>query len=114
MTDVLDPTIKPDGRHARGARTKAAVLDACRGLMRRGVYRPDMAAVAKKAGVSIRSAFEHFGHVEALWREAIDDTVTFNAIAECIFGSASALGHPPSHLAKRAVMATVLHERAGN
>jgi AcrR family transcriptional regulator len=73
-----------DGRNERVVRTKAAVLAACRDAMKAGIFRPPVTAVAKAARVSVRSVFEHFAGVEGLWREAIADPATNNAILDAI------------------------------
>jgi AcrR family transcriptional regulator len=52
---------KTDGRTARGARTRLAIVDAFIGLIEEGVVRPSMEQVAGRAGVSRRAIFHHFG-----------------------------------------------------
>ena len=63
---------KIDGRNARSAATRAKIISACRKLMLAGDFRPSMVEVARAAGCSIRSAFQHFKDVEALHLAALD------------------------------------------
>jgi hypothetical protein len=99
-----------DGRNARSAKTKAALLNSCRVLMRTEFYQPEMATVCLHAKVSIRSGFQHFRNIRNLWREAIDDDDTFDAIANSIFGAAVA-NELALNLLECAVRAAVLHDR---
>lgn len=101
---------KVDGRNTRAANTKAALVEACREAMRAGCYRPPMFAVCVGAKVSNRSGFTHFQTVDALWREALADAATFQAVAAHILGPSTA-ATIPTFVVKRAVWATVLHER---
>ena len=66
MTEVLD------GRLARGARTRAAVIDALLALHEAGDLSPTAQRVATRAGVSLRSVYIHFADMEALYAEAAD------------------------------------------
>lgn len=59
-----------DGRLARGARARAAIADALLALIERGDLRPSAARVAERAGVSLRSVFQHFSDVESLFAAA--------------------------------------------
>ncbi len=101
---------KPDGRHVRAARTKAAVLDACRTLMRSGVYRPSMLAITDAAMVSPRSGFQHYGTIEALWREALEDPQVLRQVAVNAIGEAAWEDTSLATLDSM-VRALVLHER---
>lgn len=62
-----------DGRRTRSARTRARLTEACFALMYDGCYRPPMTTIAKEARVGIRSAFDHYGTVDNLWRTTLDD-----------------------------------------
>ena len=57
---------RPDGRAARGERTRAAIVDALRSLLEAGDLRPTTDAIAARAGVSERSIFQHFPEREML------------------------------------------------
>lgn len=56
----------PDGRSARGERTRAAIVDAHVALVTEGSPRPTGEAIAARAGVSLRSVWVHFADLEAL------------------------------------------------
>lgn len=75
-----------DGRHMRKARTRAALLEACRSQMCTGVFQPSMESVCAWAAVSNRSGFQHFGSIDELRLEAIQDAGTRQSIATRILG----------------------------
>lgn len=59
-----------DGRRARGVRTRAAIIDALLELVGSGDLAPTAQRIADRAGVSVRSVYQHFDDVEGLYREA--------------------------------------------
>ena len=59
-----------DGRAARSARTRLAIVDAMRALHLEGDLRPTAPRVAERAGVSVRTVWQHFEDLEALLVEA--------------------------------------------
>ncbi len=61
-----------DGRTARAARTRNAVVDALLDLVEEGHLRPPAALVAQRAGVSLRSVYQHFDDLETLFRVAAE------------------------------------------
>ena len=61
-----------DGRTARSARSRAAVVDAMLDLLLAGDLQPTAARIAERAGVSLRLVFQHFEDLEALYAEAAD------------------------------------------
>jgi TetR/AcrR family transcriptional regulator of autoinduction and epiphytic fitness len=61
-----------DGRLARGARARAAIVDALFALIEEGDLRPSAARIAERAGVSLRSVFQHFKDVESLFAALAD------------------------------------------
>jgi TetR/AcrR family transcriptional regulator of autoinduction and epiphytic fitness len=61
---------KPDGRHARTARTRAAIVDAVLALVTAGDPAPTAAAIARRAKVSVRSIAAHFPSRAALFAAA--------------------------------------------
>ncbi|MDQ1695110.1 MAG: TetR/AcrR family transcriptional regulator, regulator of autoinduction and epiphytic fitness [Frankiaceae bacterium] len=61
---------RQDGRLARSARTRRAIVDAMRSLHHAGDLRPTAPRVADRAGVSLRTVFQHFEDLEALLIEA--------------------------------------------
>jgi AcrR family transcriptional regulator len=66
MTRVEAPV---DGRSARSARTRDAVVAAFLDLLEDGALRPTARQVAERAGVSLRSVFQHFADLESLFAE---------------------------------------------
>src|SRR5438128_5710550 len=62
------PTI--DGRTARAYRTRTAVVDALLQLINDGDLRPTAPRIAERAKVSLRSVFQHFTDLEALYAAA--------------------------------------------
>lgn len=56
-----------DGRTARAVRTREAIVDACIALVDEGDVRPTALKVAERAGVSVRSVFQHFDDLEGLY-----------------------------------------------
>ena len=59
-----------DGRAARSARTRRAIVDALRALHGEGDLRPTAPRVAERAGVSVRTVWQHFDDLEELLVEA--------------------------------------------
>lgn len=61
-----------DGRLARSERSRRAVVAALLDLFEEGVLRPTAAQIAQRAGVSLRSVFQHFESLETLFAAAAD------------------------------------------
>jgi len=61
-----------DGRTARAMRTKQAVVDALLELLEEGELRPTAPRIAERAGVSLRSVFQHFSDLDTLFRGAAE------------------------------------------
>ncbi|HXM56193.1 MAG TPA: TetR/AcrR family transcriptional regulator [Candidatus Dormibacteraeota bacterium] len=59
-----------DGRAARAIRTRNRVVDGLLDLIDEGLLRPSAAQVASRAGVSLRSVYQHFDDLETLFRVA--------------------------------------------
>lgn len=55
-----------DGRLARGARTREAIITALVDLVAAGTLDPTFAEIAERAGVSERTVYHHFGDFESL------------------------------------------------
>jgi AcrR family transcriptional regulator len=56
-----------DGRVQRGARNRAAIVDALLALLEEGNPRPSASDIAAGAGVSVRSVFQHYDDLETLY-----------------------------------------------
>jgi AcrR family transcriptional regulator len=61
---------KIDGRRARGVRTKDAIVSALMELISAGDIAPTAQRIADRAGVSVRSVYQHFADVEGLYADA--------------------------------------------
>ena len=68
-TTISEQTERIDGRTARGARTREAIIDALYALLREGHGDTGARAIATRAGVSTRSVFQHFVDLEAVYAE---------------------------------------------
>lgn len=67
MQEAPDPApIATDGRTLRSLRTREAIVDATIALIEEGDLRPTAPRVADRAGVSVRSVFQHFDDLETL------------------------------------------------
>lgn len=63
--DKVDEPV--DGRTARAVRTREAIVDACIALLAEDDLRPSAPRIAERAGVSVRSVFQHFDDLETLY-----------------------------------------------
>lgn len=63
-------TEKLDGRRARGMRTRDAIVSALLDLIATGDIAPTAQRIADRAGVSVRSVYQHFADVEGLYADA--------------------------------------------
>jgi TetR/AcrR family transcriptional regulator, regulator of autoinduction and epiphytic fitness len=59
-----------DGRAARAARTRGAIVDALLELLEEGDLQPTAHRIADRAGISLRLIYHHFGDLEALFHAA--------------------------------------------
>jgi AcrR family transcriptional regulator len=66
------PRAVTDRRVARSAATRAAVVDAMLALIERGDLQPTAPRIAARAGVSLRSVFQHFADLETLLAAVAD------------------------------------------
>lgn len=64
-----------DGRTARAVRTREAIVDACIALVSNGDLRPTAPRIAERAGVSVRSVFQHFDDLESLYAMVAERSV---------------------------------------
>lgn len=67
MTAHTTDDVPVDGRTARSLRTRSAIVDACIALVDAGDIRPTGPRIAKEAGVSERSVFQHFDDLDSLF-----------------------------------------------
>src|SRR6059058_1625171 len=67
---VTGDGVSGDGRAARSVRTRRAIVDAMRALHHEGDLRPTAPRVAERAGVSVRTVWQHFDDLETLLFEA--------------------------------------------
>lgn len=74
-----------DGRRARAARTRENIVASAMALIDAGDLRPTAAAIAARAGLSVRSVFQHFGDLEDLFL-AVSDRHT-NRVASLYTGT---------------------------
>ena len=65
---------KVDGRRARGLRTRDAIISALLDLVAAGDVAPTAQRIADRAGVSVRSVYQHFADVEGLYADAVART----------------------------------------
>ncbi|HYM14643.1 MAG TPA: TetR/AcrR family transcriptional regulator [Dehalococcoidia bacterium] len=75
MVAATTTTTATDGRAARAGRTRAAVVDAMLALIEEGDLRPTAQRVAERAGVSLRSVFQHFDQLDELHAAVADRQV---------------------------------------
>lgn len=57
-----------DGRAARAARTRQAIVDGLLSLLEEGDIQPTANRIADRAGISLRLIYHHFGDLESLFR----------------------------------------------
>lgn len=65
---VSEPVV--DGRAARAQRTRRAIVDALLALVDEGDLAPTAPRIARRAGVSLRSIYQHFEDLESLFAAA--------------------------------------------
>lgn len=68
---------KVDGRRARGLRTRDAIISALLDIIAGGDIAPTAQRIADRAGVSVRSVYQHFADVEGLYADAAERTYTW-------------------------------------
>jgi AcrR family transcriptional regulator len=70
IAGLLSDDKPADGRMARSHHTRRAIVDAMRALHAEGDLRPTAPRVAARAGVSLRTVWQHFADMETLLLEA--------------------------------------------
>jgi len=64
--------VRTDGRNRRAAETRRKIIDAAKAIITESGTAPTVVGVAKRADVSVRSVFQHFGDVESLFVTVMD------------------------------------------
>ena len=67
--------VRTDGRNRRAAETRRKIIDAAKAIITESGTAPTVVGVAKRADVSVRSVFQHFGDVESLFVTVMDSIV---------------------------------------
>jgi AcrR family transcriptional regulator len=70
--DMTVRAARSDGRNRRAAETRRRILAAAKEMITETSTAPTVVAVAKRADVSVRSVFQHFGDVESLFVTTVD------------------------------------------
>lgn len=73
---------KLDGRRQRSERTRARLVEACRVLMRGGVYRPTSTEIAATSDTSVRTIFLYYATMAELYVVALEDNALAAKIAD--------------------------------
>lgn len=82
MDDEETTAVTIDGRTARAVRTRDSLVEATISLIEEGDLRPTAPRIAERAGVSVRSVFQHFDDLEGLFSVLGDRT--FARVAELV------------------------------
>lgn len=65
-------SMRTDGRNRRAAETRRKIIEAARAMIEETSEAPTVVGVAKRADVSVRSVFQHFGDVQSLFVTVVD------------------------------------------
>jgi AcrR family transcriptional regulator len=68
----LSNVVPSDGRNRRAAETRRKIIAAAKAMIAETSEAPTVVGVAKRADVSVRSVFQHFGDVESLFVTVVD------------------------------------------
>ena len=77
---VVGEGTKVDGRRARGIRTRDAIVSALIDLIAGGDIAPTAQRIADRAGVSVRSVYQHFTDVEGLYADASQPNLRLGSV----------------------------------
>src|SRR3954464_2067381 len=69
---VVGEAVRSDGRNRRAVQTRRKVIEAAKAMIAETSTAPTVVGVAKRADVSVRSVFQHFGDVESLFVTVVD------------------------------------------
>ncbi|WIM10496.1 TetR/AcrR family transcriptional regulator [Enhydrobacter sp.] len=64
--------VRADGRNRRAAATRRKIIEAAKAMIEETSEAPTVVGVAKRADVSVRSVFQHFGDVQSLFVTVVD------------------------------------------
>ena len=64
--------VRTDGRNRRAAATRAKIIEAAKAIIEETSEAPTVVGVARRADVSVRSVFQHFGDVQSLFVTVVD------------------------------------------
>src|SRR5713226_5497349 len=64
--------VRTDGRNRRAAATRAKIIEAAKAMIEETSEAPTVVGVARRADVSVRSVFHHFGDVQSLFVTVVD------------------------------------------
>src|SRR5713226_2204033 len=64
--------VRTDGRNRRAAETRRKIIEAAKAMIEETSEAPTVVGVARRADVSVRSVFQHFGDVESLFVTVVD------------------------------------------
>lgn len=73
-----DATPRLDGRRQRGVFTRQKIIDAAIALPLEGNHRASLQLISERAGVSLRTLFEHFPEKELLTKAVLDKLTHFD------------------------------------
>ena len=79
MSDAA-PEERIDGRRQRTQVTRANIVNAAISLQNEGNMRPSMQQIAERAGVSLRTAFQHFPEKHQLTHAVLDELTRLNRV----------------------------------
>jgi AcrR family transcriptional regulator len=68
----VNDMVRTDGRNRRAAATRRKIIEAAKAMIEETSEAPTVVGVAKRADVSVRSVFQHFGDVESLFVTVVD------------------------------------------
>jgi len=64
--------VRTDGRNRRAAETRRKIIEAAKAMIEETSEAPTVVGVARRADVSVRSVFQHFGDVQSLFVTVVD------------------------------------------
>lgn len=73
--------MQTDGRNRRAAETRRKIIEAARAMIEETSEAPTVVGVAKRADVSVRSVFQHFGDVQSLFVTVVDSVANDIVVA---------------------------------